>query len=450
MSGGTVSVNTAYVATLVYDFNATNQLEGFLNGASVGSINDGSIGRLYAHGDAIGVGGISGGSLFPSAPTGTANTFGGDIAEIIYYQNAPLNEARRRIVENYLAGKYGISITNQYYGFGSTHSHEIAGIGRFNPSHLDAQGSGLVRVNNPSGMEAGEFLFWGHNNDTLEIGELGDTPPSIHNRMRRVWRAGGSGDVGNVTLRFDLSNFTVNAEADLELLIDGNGVFATGATQHTTGRSYDPGTKIVTFTNVDLNSGDFFTMGSNNVLTPLPIKLLNFEAKMVSEQAQLTWTTLTEINNAFFTVEKSRDAIFFEEVTTVEGAGNSNVIRKYETLDQQPYRGTSYYRLKQTDWNGDFEYSKLVALNNEPPRKVRMFPNPVKGTVFIELDYAYEGPVFLSINKAIGGEVFSQKRMVKDQQLLTLKLPQDLPSGMYLVQISTLSDRFTKKLILLD
>jgi hypothetical protein len=445
VSGGTVMADSAYVATLVYDFNATNQLEGFLNGTSVGAISDGSIGRLYSHGDAVALGGLSGSSLFPTAPTGSAGNFGGDIAEVVYYGNAPLHEARRRIVENYLAAKYNISINNQYYSYGATHGHEVAGIGQVNPSHLDAQGTGLVRINNPSGMEAGEFLMWGHDAEDLDSAEVGDTPFSINNRMKRVWRVDGSGDVGTVTLRMDLSNFTVNAESDLELLIDGDGTFSTGATQHTSGRSYDPGTKIVTFTNVNLDPGHFFTMSSNNFMTPLPIELLRFDATALAEEVLFSWVTLSEVNNAFFTVERSADGRHYQPVVKVEGAGNSSERRSYEALDTAPQTGTSYYRLKQTDWNGKATYSDPVAVNFKGNSDWYLYPNPTNGSLQLRLGKAWTDYTQLRITDLSGHLLYRLEGGKNEQQELVLNLPAEWQNGVYLLRLYAPSGEISTK-----
>src|SRR5690606_38659659 len=107
-----------------------------------------------------------------------------------------------------------------------------------------------------------------------------------------------------------------------------------------------------------------FTIGaigsSNNVL---PIQLLSFTAKPIDNKEVLTqWTTATETNNDFFTVERSVDALNFKEIGTVNGAGNSNNAIKYRFSDKNPFAGTSYYRLKQTDFDGKFSYSEIESV----------------------------------------------------------------------------------------
>jgi len=95
-----------------------------------------------------------------------------------------------------------------------------------------------------------------------------------------------------------------------------------------------------------------------NVGCVLPIKLGYFDATFntTTKTVDLNWLTETEINNEFFTIEKSKDGVTFEVVGTLKGAGNSNEARSYSTKDFYPFYGTSYYRLKQTDFDGQFEY----------------------------------------------------------------------------------------------
>lgn len=108
-----------------------------------------------------------------------------------------------------------------------------------------------------------------------------------------------------------------------------------------------------------------FTFASTSVslsTNPLPIELLNFNANYYGATVCLNWTTASETNNDYFTIERSSDAIFFNEINITDGAENSTSILNYSTIDDSPLSGTSYYRLKQTDFNGDFKYSNIVSV----------------------------------------------------------------------------------------
>ena len=96
---------------------------------------------------------------------------------------------------------------------------------------------------------------------------------------------------------------------------------------------------------------------------PLPIELVRFVGECANGKIDLSWTTWTETNNDFFTVERSNNGNDWEIVDVIEGAGNSNQPITYDVVDDLPYGGTSYYRLKNTDFAGKTEYSDVIAVS---------------------------------------------------------------------------------------
>src|SRR6185369_6247111 len=102
------------------------------------------------------------------------------------------------------------------------------------------------------------------------------------------------------------------------------------------------------------------------------------------------WTTAAEVNNDFFTVERSVDGINYETIAVVDGAGNSTVMLNYGTVDKNPYEGISYYRLMQTDYDGASSYSQTVIINNSfaTTADVMVYPNPVTDHVLISVSRA--------------------------------------------------------------
>lgn len=120
------------------------------------------------------------------------------------------------------------------------------------------------------------------------------------------------------------------------------------------------GTYLITITNPDGQTTTIpITIGA-----PLPIELLSFTAHSVEEGCQLEWVTATELNNDYFTLEKSVDGKQTEDVGIVNGAGTSTNTLNYSLIDEHPYVGVSYYRLKQTDYDGRFEYSEFVPFHS--------------------------------------------------------------------------------------
>ncbi len=112
---------------------------------------------------------------------------------------------------------------------------------------------------------------------------------------------------------------------------------------------------------------------------PLPISLQSFAGYCDKQNIVLQWTTATEINNDYFTIDRSQDGINWHFVETVSGAGNSSTPHNYKLVDMTFNDGTTYYRLKQTDFNGQFEYAKTIAIVykcKEDIPELIIYPNP--------------------------------------------------------------------------
>jgi hypothetical protein len=116
-------------------------------------------------------------------------------------------------------------------------------------------------------------------------------------------------------------------------------------------------------------NGSCSTQSSYGILfisTSLPIELISFDAEQNNELIKLTWKTATETNNEKFQIERSRDSEKWEAIGTVAGAGFSHTFLSYIFYDLKPNNGPSYYRLKQIDYDGAYEYSKVIAINYLP------------------------------------------------------------------------------------
>ena len=112
------------------------------------------------------------------------------------------------------------------------------------------------------------------------------------------------------------------------------------------------------------NYGDFaFGTTQQSELNVLPIQLISFTAIPENQKAQTQWSTHSETNNAFFTVERSADARVFHEIGKVTGAGTSHTMQHYSLTDSKPLPNVSYYRLKQTDFDGQYTYSDIQAVS---------------------------------------------------------------------------------------
>ncbi|GEM_PF-6653020 len=112
-----------------------------------------------------------------------------------------------------------------------------------------------------------------------------------------------------------------------------------------------------------INAFSHWTVSVRNGIV-LPIELISFEGKKGNRENCITWSTASELNNSYFTVEKSVDGKYFESIIHVNGAGNSTEYRSYSAIDKNFELGMNYYRLKQTDFNGDNTYSDVILIDN--------------------------------------------------------------------------------------
>jgi hypothetical protein len=159
----------------------------------------------------------------------------------------------------------------------------------------------------------------------------------------------------------------------------------------------------------------------------LPIKLLSFTAENAGNNTILKWSTATEENNDFFTVQRSTDAYNFTEIKTLKGAGNSYAQKNYECKDDDRNKGTVYYRLKQTDYNKADSYSGIVAVyENDIVHGISVWPNPSQNKIHVEGDV--NGDYFIT---TISGELL-QKGQVENSEIPV----SDLPPGLYILKIN--------------
>jgi len=184
---------------------------------------------------------------------------------------------------------------------------------------------------------------------------------------------------------------------------------------------------------------------------PLPIKLLEFNASNNQGRIDLKWITLNEVNNEYFTIEKSKDAQNWIEVVRTLGAGNSNVNIEYFEVDNEPYQGISYYRLKQTDYDGNFEYFNIVPVKvDEYNGKINIFPNPVMKNENLNISFGNFGQeILLVIRDLKGQEFFSKAKLnVKENNVVAVPISDDIPSGIYIVTATSENQIYNQKIII--
>lgn len=204
----------------------------------------------------------------------------------------------------------------------------------------------------------------------------------------------------------------------------------------------------------DLDGDGEFDFRDTDNQVSLPISLVSFNAFKEDDRVRLEWVTSSEINNDFFTIERSADARNFEPLLTHPGAGNSNKLRNYMRFDENPMPGNNYYRLRQTDFDGKTEVFNIevVNFNIEESSRVEIYPNPNTGDrLFVRLVGLLPGNYIVSL-QSMDGKLIRETRwnIAADDQGEVIKvLPNmtELAKGMYLLRIQGLNFNQTFKYI---
>lgn len=258
-------------------------------------------------------------------------------------------------------------------------------------------------------------------------------------------RTAGSSSV-NVSLSFDsprsciidnLSDLRIARWNGTEWKDHGN-----GGTSGTTAS----GTLI---TSAAVSSFSPFTLASSTANNAFPITLLNFSAILNNNKVDLKWSTSSEINNDFFTVERCSDFANWETILTHKGAGNSNEIINYFDLDNNPLNRLTYYRLKQTDFDGKYNYSDIVSVQNIEEQQINIFPNPTNGSFNLSINGVERQNSLIEIYSPLGKMVYSKTIRHQDGVFTTdIDLPNKLSSGIYLIYVNIGDELFREKLII--
>jgi len=178
----------------------------------------------------------------------------------------------------------------------------------------------------------------------------------------------------------------------------------------------------------------------------LPIKLENFEAsRNDNNQIEIFWTTASELNNNFFTVEKSRDGIIFIELTMIEGAGTSFTPLNYQTEDANPFPGTNYYRLKQTDFNGEVSYSTIISVQPEQSvLNVSSYYDPNSSTLIVTIHSATTETANVKLYDVAGIRIQLLEVATNSEFRIGV---QDFQAGIYFLKVNTGSKSIIQKII---
>ena len=244
-------------------------------------------------------------------------------------------------------------------------------VGDFSPAHITSSGTGAYHVSVTDYTASGIII------NGPEEG------------MDRVWHIYGDLGAQNITLQNDVSTNGTSYN-DVDAFITrylGAGVWSTGTPEQiASGVHYNDGATAAGIPASATADGAWLTKTSD-AISPLPIKLLSFEAYQKGGVADLVWVTASEQNNKGFEIESSMDGRNWAKIGFVNsqsGNGNSNVKLDYTFTDNEPENGQNFYRLKQSDFDGKYEYSPVRMVIFDKANIINIYPNPTSDAVRIQ------------------------------------------------------------------
>ncbi|HBX52080.1 MAG: hypothetical protein A2275_04585 [Bacteroidetes bacterium RIFOXYA12_FULL_35_11] len=245
---------------------------------------------------------------------------------------------------------------------------------------------------------------------------------------------------------FDNKNNTINVVVGGNLIVGGNFTNGYGGIISGSGAIFVSG--------IFDGAGTTFSISPTSSIPPnstiqieLPIELLDFDVVATENDIIINWKTVSEINNDYFTIEKSSDCIFFTELARVVGAGNSNSIQEYTFSDIDMKEKISYYRLKQTDFDGQFKYcSQILAVSgNSEDNKisdVAISPCPFTENFYIQFfsenQESYILKIFDANNKCVFTNKLSVNAGINRHKINHLN---SAPKGVYIIGIFKNKDK---------
>lgn len=246
----------------------------------------------------------------------------------------------------------------------------------------------------------------------------------------------------------DNSSYTSNGDDQYRYIAAGSigsGVSVGLASSLISGTSYDVAARFASDGTNTLSANNIVLVGfaltsSTDGSTPLPIDLIKFDYTIINSEVNLSWQVATEENNNYFTIERSANGVIWTEIDRVQGAGNSNIITNYSIIDSKPLLGESYYRLKQTDFDGEYSFSNVIIVNNNSP-SLNILPNPSNGKFQIETKEKIE----LTIFNTTGQEIY--RNTLDASKICCIDLTSQ-PKGFYFLTYMSSNKKVVKKLVL--
>ncbi len=216
-----------------------------------------------------------------------------------------------------------------------------------------------------------------------------------------------------------------------------------------TGGNYNPvsnGSKIdeLRFYNRALSAAEISIL----VGASLPLKLGDLTAVKRTSGIQLSWETITEENTAYFDIERSTNGTDFMAIGKINAKGNSTIKQYYTYMDDKPFKGINYYRLKLADMDNTYTYSRVIAVKNyDEAISLTLFPNPASSALQVQMPSKQKETASISITDASGKMVYSGTMQLTEGNNAASLPVLHLPNGVYYFTLETKEGKQTKAFI---
>ena len=309
--------------------------------------------------------------------------------------------------------------------------------------------------NNPDGFDISEYPRWWNVADNCS-----DNDPRLdHVSNFEYWSIQSSGAL-NATLTVSAADSSAHFNP-ISPTHDGNDIYGAfwtgscwaniGGVNHTISNNpYGNISVEVVIPATRATSDKILSLGSIDHNTVLPIELTSFTATCDGRSALVKWTTATEKNNDYFSLERSDDAINFVEIARIAGAGNSIEPLNYNYTDYGVYGGENYYRLVQVDYDGTRTASEIIVVDcietaGEPD--VLAYPNPFNNELTLELDNFGNRATNIEVYDMLGRLVYVEQADAPQNRYETFLNFSNLHNGAYNIRVSTADFVINKQVV---
>jgi len=372
------------------------------------------------------------------------------VYELIIY-NSVLSPSEINIIKSYLETKWGVvNRSNNYLNsegaatfdvaVAPTYVNDIIGIGKecyFHQKQSESVDdsvkiylSTLASTNLLNGgavTNDASYLMLGHDNglnkataasnaEVPAAGALGTNGYVVNSRLAREWKVTNTNFTDNYTIKISvIDQSKITDFSDLCLLIDDDGDFTNcNILAANEGITFESGSIVIKglgVASIAAGATKFITIGTKKTTSTLPVELISFSASSKGEYNELTWVTGAEINNDYFSIQKSDDGVNWEQIGTEAGNGNSYSELTYSFQDYELCNNVCYYRLEQFDFDGKSKLSAAVVLEHVEKANINLniYPNPVLLNTTVEFAAPSTGMYNMSIISVNGQSVYEAK-----------------------------------------